>query len=250
MSDKIKFSQERENNLIKKMGSDWYNRLKTILWSNKFKIIKDFLRYRAKQYKQILPFPEDLFNAFKLTPWDGLKVVIIGGTPNGDMYKGQPAVDGLAYSYTQHEKFNLYLPKDIKNIMTEIDLDMGDGQAFPGRAADLSDLAEQGVLLLNSELTCEKGFSTAHKNVWSEFIQYVISYISGHNAGIIFMLWGVNGKKYDFLIDENNHYILRAGDPALGGPAWFGSNHFSKANQILKDNNGPSYQIKWTNHIF
>jgi len=246
----IEFNKKREENLIDKLGLGWYNKLKSFLWSKEFQEIKNFLKTKAQQKKQILPHTDNLFNCFKLTPWEYLKIVIIGNTPYDIAYKGEIICDGLAYSYNSLNPTSMDIPIATSNIIKEIDLDLYGEDAFPGRDANLTDLALQGVLLLNSELTCELNFSAAHKNLWTDFIIETISVINNNNSGIIFMLWGSVGQKYKSLIDLNKHYILEAGDPFLGGNNWFGKSNFSKANKIIKENNGPEFQIVWTNQIF
>jgi uracil-DNA glycosylase len=238
---------KRETKLIEKLGKGWYNKLESFLWSENFTNIKKQL---AKEKRRILPESKNLFKSFKLTPWEELKVVIIGKTPYDILSKNKPVADGLAYSYNNTNPVEIATLPEIINIIQEMDNDMNDGAGFPERNTQLSDLAEQGVLLLNSSLTCVEGYRNAHRDLWILFVKEVINKINEYNSGIIFMLWGKHGEQFENLIDTKLHYVLKAGDPEKGGDAWFGCNNFSKANEILKKNNGAGAQIVWYDTIF
>ena len=113
--------------------------------------------------------------------------------------------------------------------------------------SDLSDWAEQGVLLLNSVLTVRRRFPGSHKYIgWEKFTDNVINIISKQKKGLVFMLWGNYAKKKSKLIDHNKHLVLLSGHPSplsANRGYWFGNNHFSKTNKYLKEKN--IREIKW-----
>ena len=168
-----------------------------------------------------------IFSAFNKCNLDNIKVVIVGQDP----YHGTNQANGLCFSVNSEIKN----PPSLLNIFKEIN------SSFDIRSeSDLSDLASQGVLLLNSILTVKKGLPISHaKKGWEEFTETVIRLISTNKQNIVFMLWGEYAKKKEYLIDPNNHLILKSGHPSpmsANRGYWFGNNHFSKCNAYLKEN--------------
>ena len=168
-----------------------------------------------------------IFNAFNLTPFDKLKVVIIGQDP----YHGPGEAMGLSFSVPQ----GVRIPPSLKNIYKEIATDCGIRIPEHG---DLTSWAEQGVFLLNAMLTVEHKNPGAHKHIgWQEFTDDVIRKISDKKEGIIFLLWGKFAQSKKELIDEMKHYVLEAAHPSpLARNAFMGCAHFSRTNEILKKN--------------
>jgi uracil-DNA glycosylase len=185
--------------------------------------------YVKKQYKATDCFPKEnqIFAAFNKCTFNDIKVVIIGQDP----YHGIEQANGLCFSVNSVVKN----PPSLINIFKEIN------SSFDIRSeSDLSDWANQGVLLLNSILTVEKGSPGSHaKKGWEEFTESVIKLISTKKQNIVFMLWGGYAKKKEYLIDPSKHLILKSGHPSpmsANRGYWFGNKHFSKCNDYLKEN--------------
>ena len=180
-----------------------------------------------KEYEEniIHPPKEHIFNAFKLTPFNEIKVVIIGQDP----YHGENQAMGLSFSVNSTCK----IPPSLRNIYKEIESDLNIKPPING---DLTFLAKQGVFLLNSVLTVENGKANSHQKIgWELFTDYVIKQISLHHSSVVFILWGANAQKKSVLIDENKHVILSSVHPSplSSYRGFFGSKPFSKTNDFL-----------------
>ena len=182
------------------------------------------------------PPKEAIFNAFTNCNLSNLKVVILGQDP----YHGKGQANGLCFSVYNGVKH----PPSLVNIFKELSDNYN--TLYPA-SSDLSVWAKQGVLLLNATLTVREGQAGSHqKKGWEEFTDKVIQLISEEKEGIIFLLWGGYAKKKVKLIDSNKHYILTSGHPSplsANRGHWFGNKHFSKTNEILKENN--KKEIDW-----
>jgi uracil-DNA glycosylase len=177
--------------------------------------------------KVIFPVQADVFNAFKLTTPESLKVVILGQDP----YHGLNQSHGLCFSVLKGNK----IPPSLRNIYKELATDIAHFET--PEHGDLSQWAQQGVLLLNTVLTVEQGHANSHKNVgWEQFTDGVISIISSEFDNVIFLLWGAPAQKKATLIDKNRHTILTAVHPSplSAYRGFFGCRHFSMTNRILK----------------
>lgn len=165
-----------------------------------------------------------IFNAFNLTPFDKVKVVIIGQDP----YHGPGQAEGLSFSVPH----GIPLPPSLVNIYKEIESDLGVQLHKDG---SLRGWAEQGVFLLNAVLTVRAGQPTSHSRIgWAEFTDAVIRTLSDRREGLVFLLWGNFARSKSTLIDTSRHSVLEAPHPSpLARGAFFGCRHFSKANQIL-----------------
>ncbi len=165
-----------------------------------------------------------IFNAFNLTPFDKVKVVIIGQDP----YHGPGQAEGLSFSVPH----GIPLPPSLINIYKEIENDLGVQLHKDG---SLRGWAEQGVFLLNAVLTVRAGQPTSHSRIgWAEFTDAVIRTLSDRREGLVFLLWGNFARSKGALIDTSRHSVLEAPHPSpLARGAFFGCRHFSKANQIL-----------------
>ncbi|VAY86808.1 Uracil-DNA glycosylase, family 1 [hydrothermal vent metagenome] len=181
------------------------------------------------QYKTKIIFPpkNKIFNAFYLTPIDDLKVVILGQDP----YHGDEQAQGLAFSTPSHIKN----PPSMQNILKEINNEYINGSSCMD--GNLIPWSRQGVLLINTILTVEKGKPKSHKNIgWEVFVNNIIKYISSHCENIIFLLWGVDAIKKQKIINKNKHHILTSVHPSplSAYRGFFGCNHFKDTNDILK----------------
>jgi uracil-DNA glycosylase len=190
-----------------------------------FKELKEFL-VAEKANHTVYPPGGLIFNAFRLTPFDRVRVVLLGQDP----YHGQGQAHGLCFSVPS----GIPSPPSLGNIFKEIERDLGIPVPLHG---NLEKWARQGVLLLNATLTVRANQPGSHQRKgWESFTNAVISKLSEKRVGLIFLLWGKFAQEKEALIDTNRHYILKAAHPspysAYNG--FFGCRHFSKTNEILK----------------
>jgi uracil-DNA glycosylase len=189
--------------------------------------LKAFLKQEKDAGYKIYPKGTDIFNAFKQTPFDDLKVVILGQDP----YHGVNQAHGLSFSVQK----GINPPPSLKNIYKELVTDIP-GFAIPNHG-DLTEWAEQGVLLLNATLTVRDSSPASHqKKGWEELTDQVIKTISDKKEGIVFILWGAYAQAKAELIDKSKHFIIKSPHPSpfSADRGFFGSKPFSKTNEILK----------------
>ena len=186
----------------------------------------DFI-HEEYQSKTIFPASEDVYNAFKLCPFDQVKVVILGQDPYHDYNQAH----GLAFSVKKGNK----LPPSLRNIFKELESDLGIPISSHG---DLSSWAKQGILLLNTCLTVEAHKPLSHQNKgWETFTDNVIRKLNLDSIPKVFVLWGNNAKRKIKLIDNKNHMIISSSHPSplSARHSFFGSRVFSRINQFLKE---------------
>jgi uracil-DNA glycosylase len=183
-----------------------------------------FLKKAKAEGKTVYPPGSLIFNAFDTTPFDNVKVVILGQDP----YHNPGEAMGLSFSVPK----GVRIPPSLRNIYKELHSDLNIPVPTHG---DLTKWAEQGVFLLNAMLTVEKKSPRSHQKIgWQNFTDAVIRKLSEEREGLVFMLWGGFARKKNVLIDANRHLILEAAHPSpLAGGAFFGSKHFSQANAYL-----------------
>ena len=203
----------------------WKEVLASEFANSYFMELKEFLTEEKAKYT-VYPPGSKIFNAFQLTPFNEVKVVILGQDP----YHGPGQAHGLCFSVPQ----GIAPPPSLVNIFKEIEKDLGIPIPSGG---NLEKWARQGVLLLNATLTVRANQPGSHqKRGWEIFTHAVISKLSERRVGIIFLLWGKFAQEKESLIDTNRHYILKAAHPspfsAYNG--FFGCRHFSKTNEILR----------------
>lgn len=190
---------------------------------------QNLLAFLEEEYSEHEVFPpkNQVYNAFNITTFENLKVVIIGQDPYHDVNQAH----GLCFSVNEGIK----LPPSLVNIFKEQKEDLGLEIPFSGK---LTSWAEQGVLLLNATLTVRAHQAGSHqKKGWETFTDEVIKIISKEKKDVIFLLWGGFAKKKACLIDAEKHHILTSGHPSplsANRGHWFGNKHFSKVNEILK----------------
>jgi uracil-DNA glycosylase len=187
----------------------------------------NYVAHERAAGKVVFPPEADIFNAFTLTKVENLKVVILGQDP----YHGLNQSHGLCFSVLQGNK----IPPSLRNIYTELATDIP-GFTVP-QHGNLSRWAEQGVLLLNTVLTVEQARANSHKNIgWEQFTDGVISTINNELENVIFLLWGTPAQKKSMLIDQKRHTIFTSVHPSplSAYRGFFGSQHFSMTNKILK----------------
>jgi len=189
-----------------------------------FKKLNNFLSEENKKF-DIYPPEKDIFNAFKLTPFEQVKVVIIGQDP----YHGEGQAHGLCFSVQNGIK----IPPSLRNIFKEINAEF---DFMIPSCGNLEKWAKQGVLLLNATLTVRSNKAGSHqKKGWETFTDAIISKISQEKSGIVFLLWGNYAINKAQLIDKNKHHILTAAHPSplSAHRGFFGCNHFAQTNELL-----------------
>ena len=192
-----------------------------------FKELKQFL-LQEKQQHIIYPNEKKIFSAFNCTPFEKVKVVILGQDP----YHGKGQAHGLSFSVPVEIK----PPPSLKNIFKELKADLDIPIAESG---NLTSWAKQGVLLLNTTLTVRAKQAGSHQNKgWENFTDSVISSLSENKEGLIFLLWGRFAQNKASLIDSKKHHVLTAAHPSpfSAYSGFFGCKHFSKTNEILNKN--------------
>jgi uracil-DNA glycosylase len=187
-----------------------------------------FLREEQANNQLIYPPAEQVFAAFENTPFDKVKVVILGQDP----YHGEGQANGLCFSVAP----GVRVPPSLKNIFKELNRDLNVDIPVDG---DLSAWTSQGVLLLNATLTVRANQAASHqKKGWEQFTDAVIKVISNHREHVVFMLWGNYAKKKGGIINREKHLVLDAAHPSpLARTGFIGCGHFSKANEYLIKNN-------------
>ena len=193
-----------------------------------FAELKSFLINEKNNGATVFPPGQQIFNAFNLTPFDKVKVVIIGQDP----YHGRGQAHGLCFSV----QAGIKPPPSLINIYKEIEDDLKIKMNFSN--GNLEPWARQGVFLLNAILTVKENNAGSHANKgWEKFTDAVIKELSDKRSGLIFLLWGGYAKKKKGLINESKHTILQSGHPSpmsANQGLWFGNKHFSKTNVLLK----------------
>ena len=198
---------------------DWFGR-------DDMRQLSDFLRKRKAAGATIFPPGADIFAAFDATPFDEVKVVILGQDP----YHGPGQAHGLCFSVLP----GVPVPPSLDNIYKELARDVGFVRPDHGC---LLPWARQGVLLLNSVLTVEAGQAGAHAGKgWEGFTDHVVDVLNREREGLVFMLWGSHAQAKGKVIDTQRHRVLRAPHPSpLSAHRGFtGCGHFSAANQFLQ----------------
>lgn len=196
----------------------------------------NFVESERASGKAIFPPAKDVFNAFRATEFNDVKVVILGQDP----YHGPRQAHGLCFSVLPGIK----TPPSLVNMYKELAQDI-DGFQIPAHGY-LQSWAEQGVLLLNTVLTVEQGKAHSHsKTGWETFTDKVIEAVNQHQSGVVFLLWGSHAQKKGRFIDRNKHHVLAAPHPSplSAHRGFFGCRHFSQANHILSSQGKPT--INW-----
>ena len=187
--------------------------------------IEDFLLQEKKSWYIVFPAESNVFSALERTPFDQVKVVILGQDP----YHGVGEAHGLSFSVPHGCK----IPPSLRNIFKELYSDLG----VTPLSTDLTPRAEQGVLLLNSTLTVRKDTPNSHKDFgWQSFTDALVKAISDRREGVIFLLWWAYAQSKKSLIDTNKHIVLESPHPSpFSAHKWFlWCKHFSRVNEILK----------------
>lgn len=196
--------------------------------------LKQFLQDEKTKGKIIYPKDDDIFNAMNTTPFENVRVVILGQDP----YHGEGQAHGLSFSVRDGVK----PPPSLVNIYKEIAAEYG--VPIP-KTGNLTRWAEQGVLLLNATLTVEHSLAGSHQNKgWENFTDAIIHAINDQHQNIVFMLWGAYAQKKGAFIDRNRHLVLQSVHPSplSAHRGFLGCGHFKKANEYLEQHGQPAIQ--------
>jgi len=210
------------------LQGEWKKHLSPYFEQEKMILLREFLKAEQAKKKIIYPDHKDIFNAFTMTPFDEVKVVILGQDP----YHGEGEAHGLCFSV----KKGVRTPPSLLNIYKELKLEYG--YPIPSHG-ELTSWAKQGVFLLNSVLTVEKDQAASHqKKGWEGFTDYVVSQLSTKREKLVFILWGAFAQKKGDLIDHSKHLVLTSPHPSplSASRGFFGGNHFKLTNEYLVKN--------------
>jgi uracil-DNA glycosylase len=231
--------EEIKEKLIKKFeGTGWDFKLRSFIKSDDFSKILENLHKLREDGKRFTPPLKYVFRAFQECPLDKLKVVVVGQ----DVYPHMGVADGLAFSCSLTGKAQ----PSLKNILKEVNKTVYNEENV-SEDVDLKRWANQGVLMLNTALTCQIDKVGSHYDIWKDFVAYVIDMLNLTNSGIIFILFGAKAQELESLIGDN-HYVLKATHPASAvytGGTWDCNDVFNKANAIIEKCNGKEYKIQW-----
>ena len=209
-----------------KLEASWKSRLEPEFSEPYMKELREFLLARKHDRAIIYPPGPNIFNALNSTPFEDVKVVILGQDP----YHGPAQAHGLCFSV----RLGVPTPPSLINIFKEIEADLD--IPAPGHG-NLQSWAAQGVLLLNSVLTVERGRAGAHQGKgWERFTDQVVRLLNAERDGLVFLLWGSYALKKGAVIDRDRHCVLTAPHPSplSAHRGFFGCRHFSKANEYLE----------------
>jgi uracil-DNA glycosylase len=227
--------QKLQESIDPNIEISWKSRLKKEFEAEYFLELKKFLITELTSGKKVFPPGNQIFNAFNWTPFDKVKVVIIGQDP----YHGAGQANGICFSVAD----NVSIPPSLKNVFKELSDDLG----YPvPQTGNLEKWARQGVLLLNASLTVRENEAGSHQNRgWEQFTNAVIRLLSEEKSGLVFLLWGKFAQQKADIIDTGKHFLLKAAHPspfsAYNG--FIGCKHFSKTNEILM--NSGKTPIDW-----
>jgi uracil-DNA glycosylase len=211
-----------------KIEDSWKSVLKSEFSKPYFLEAVTFIKTEKALGKNIFPPGSLIFNAFNSTPFERVKVVLLGQDP----YHGKGQAHGLSFSVPE----GVRAPPSLVNIFKELQSDVG--VAIPNHG-NLTRWALQGVLLLNACLTVRENDPLSHSRIgWVEFTDRVISKISALKEHVVFLLWGKFAQEKQVLIDETKHLVLKAAHPSpySANTGFFGCRHFSKTNEYLVKN--------------
>ena len=209
-----------------KLDPSWKSRIGDYLQREDMATLGNFLRQRKAQGVRIYPHGAQIFAAFNATPFDAVKVVVLGQDP----YHGAGQAHGLCFSVRP----GVIVPPSLDNIFKDIERDLGIRRPDHGC---LTPWAERGVLLLNSVLTVEDGRAGAHQGKgWEGFTDHVVDVLNRECEGLVFLLWGSYAQAKGKVIDPQRHRVLKAPHPSplSAHRGFLGCGHFSSTNEYLQ----------------
>ena len=208
------------------LEASWRKRLQVDFDAEYMFELRDFLREQKLLGKTVYPSKDEIFAALNATPFDAVKIVILGQDP----YHGPGQAHGLCFSVRQ----NVPVPPSLRNIYKELAADIN---FLPPKHGCLNEWAQQGVLLLNSVLTVEGNLAASHKDIgWEKFTDSIVSHLNDKAENIVFILWGNYAQKKGAMIDRARHLVLESPHPSplSASRGFYGNHHFSKSNEYLR----------------
>ena len=209
-----------------KIGGGWKEKLADEFEQSYFKELTEFVRGEYTS-QTIYPEPKNIFRAFDLTPFDNVKVVILGQDP----YHGKGQANGLCFAVNE----GVNAPPSLQNIFKELESDLGHAVSHD---TDLSRWAKQGVLLLNATLTVRAASAGSHQGKgWEHFTDAAIKKLNDEREGLVYILWGNYAKQKGVHIDRVKNLVIESPHPSpfSAHSGFFGSKPFSKAGQYLSE---------------
>ena len=208
------------------LEASWRKRLQVDFDAEYMLELRDFLREQKLLGKTVYPSKDEIFAALNATPFDAVKIVILGQDP----YHSPGQAHGLCFSVRQ----NVPIPPSLRNIYKELAADIN---FLPPKHGCLNEWAQQGVLLLNSVLTVEGNLAASHKDIgWEKFTDSIVSHLNDKAENIVFILWGNYAQKKGAMIDRARHLVLESPHPSplSASRGFYGNHHFSKSNEYLR----------------
>ena len=239
MTEQVNLEEVKLKLVEKLRPSGWADKLKGFIQSSDFDKVLETLYKLRDSGKRFTPPLKQVFRAFEECPVKELKVIMIGQDP----YPHFGVADGLAFSCS-----NTMKPQpSLQKIFEAIDFCLYNAEEPPTHNPDLTRWANQGVLLLNSALTCEIDKVGSHYGVWKDFIAYTMDILNFTDSGLIFVLMGKQAQELEGLIGDH-HYIIKTTHPAYASytkQRWDCNNLFNEINKIINGRNGSEFEIKW-----
>ncbi|OGC86035.1 uracil-DNA glycosylase [Candidatus Adlerbacteria bacterium RIFCSPHIGHO2_02_FULL_54_18] len=211
-----------------RIDHSWRQALGEEFGKDYFIALTEFVKNEYKN-TAVYPAPKNIFRAFDLTPFDKVKVVILGQDP----YHGAGQANGLCFAVGER----VALPPSLQNIYKELESDVGEHDRTVLKTGDLERWAKQGVLLLNATLTVRAGAAGSHQGKgWEELTDAAIAALSREREQVVFVLWGNYAKQKGAHIDRSKHLVIESPHPSpfSAHSGFFGSKPFSKTNDYLK----------------
>ena len=208
-----------------RIHESWKRELNDEFSSMYMENLRTFLKQELKLEKKIFPPMNKVFNAFNLTPFTNVKIVLVGQDP----YHGNGQANGLSFSVEE----NIKIPPSLQNIFKELFTDL---RLTSPQNGSLEKWAKQGVLLLNNCLTVEKGHPGSHQGKgWEKFTDKVLQTVNDKKKHIVFILWGRKAQEKGNFLDKNRHLVIESSHPSpfSAHTGFFGSKPFSRANKYL-----------------
>jgi len=212
-----------------KLEQSWKRVLAPEFELDYLRALSEFLRTQKAAGQTIYPASDEIFNALNSTPFDSVKLVILGQDP----YHGPGQAHGLCFSV----RSGVALPPSLKNIYKELANDLN---IAPARTGNLQCWAAQGALLLNSVLTVQSGNAASHQGKgWERFTDRIIALLNERRENLVFLLWGNYAQRKGAIIDRARHLVLESVHPSplSANRGFYGNHHFSQSNNYLETHN-------------
>lgn len=230
------------SNLNKQIFSTWYPCLKSFVDNSNY--FDNLIKFIEGSYKKSFISPgkrKDIFKPFQIGDYSKVRVVILGD----GLYSNSEAT-GLAFANTDKKLRESDFSPSLLKIKDTVEESVKDG-LYLNFDPTLENWSEQGVLMLNTSLTCIYKDPKSHAKYWNRFIKYILQTINDEKTGIIFCLWGDYAQSFREIINQKNHYVLECENPidsVIKNKKW-DCDHFERINEIITQQNGGQYCINW-----